>query len=119
MLTLERTRPVANSTTDGMPIPTADGDSPPATSWTWATICAISASPLERSVGRTSGGPVAPPRSVATDVLVPPTSTPTKSACPLMARKLSAVFAAPVNLSRRAVPPRQISDRGLVDTLAG
>jgi hypothetical protein len=117
MFTLERTRPVANSTTDGVPIPTAAGDSPAATARTWATICAISASALERSVGATSGWPVVPPCSVATDVLVPPTSTPTTSACRLMARKLSAVVAGPVNLSLPLLPRPQDGDLGSIDTL--
>ena len=50
-------------------MPTAAGVSPAATSSIWATIWAISASVPERSVGRTSGSPITPPRIAATDDL--------------------------------------------------
>ena len=73
MFTDERAVPVAKSTTDGTPIPTAvAGPAAPMTE----TSCSTSASELDRSVGVISGSESRPSSSTATETLVPPTSTP-------------------------------------------
>jgi hypothetical protein len=74
-LTLLPARPVANSTTDGIPTPTAAARSL-RTESTPATISSTSPSELVTSVGLTSESLSRPPSSVATATFVPPTSTP-------------------------------------------
>ena len=75
---LHFTLPVANSTTDGTPIPTAAVSLPRAVP-TAPAISSMSARASPASVGTTRRGPSLPLRSVAIASLVPPTSTPITS----------------------------------------
>ena len=75
MFTLDITVPLAKSIWLGIPTPTAAG--PALTSRTAASIPAITASPLDVSVGCSITPAAATPDTIAAAILVPPTSTPT------------------------------------------
>ena len=76
MLAEDTTVPVANSTTDGTPIPTPSSGSSPRTSAIRDTNWSISASELSSFVGCTVASESLVPRSSDAATFVPPTSTP-------------------------------------------
>ena len=73
MFTEERAVPVAKSMTDGTPNPIASAGPAACAA---AASCATSASVLGRPVGSSTGSDSRPPSSTATEIFVPPTSTP-------------------------------------------
>src|SRR3954467_6835947 len=79
MFTDERAVPVAKSTTEGIPIPTASAGS---TSPIASSSCSTRASGDDSSVGRRRGSPNLPSSRTATTTFVPPTSTPTSLVTP-------------------------------------
>src|SRR4051812_16903516 len=106
MFTLERTRPVSHSITEGTPRPTAAIPSSPAARLTAATIWSRSLSVSPRSVGSTWASPRRPPSSAAAETLVPPTSTPITRSSPT-----AGILSLPLRIARDLLADERVHER--------